>query len=654
MRRSMAQPALSKNKKELRQEVDRLLSASRFQEALSTLKRLWLHDAGVSQASWCLNRFTQMRPHLSGILTKHVYILRSDTVEPLVPILRAEAILYDLDLDVQIGAFNAFSQEVLGGAGSLYEPAPDLVILYAEGRSLRPDLYEREISKGPHTEAAAGSLCKERTDSVIDEVSQHFNVMFQEFRSRTSAPLIVHNLWEPNKLVESGVVHGINNRIAEAASSAAGVYVLDYNGLIRRNEIGATGAWWDESKKERFGLPLAAESLRAVALEWLRFIVPLCGRIRKVLVTDLDNTLWGGTIGEDGLSGISAAHPFIELQKAMIELSSKGILLAIASKNNFEDVQEAFNNHAAMELALDQFASVRINWSPKSNNLQEIAKELNLPLDALAFVDNDPVEREEVRTVLPDVFVVELPDDPGGYAAAVLESPVFSRLLTTEEDRHRSRYYAEERQRRGLQESASSLADFLHSLKIETEVAMLNDTTVERAAQLTQRTNQFNLTTRRYTEEEIRGLLLVPEEVGVYVIRSSDRFGDNGITGFAIVSHAPAATDDTAATGSARAQRYEDLSPTARIDLFLISCRVIGRGVETALLSAIIDDCKAQGMAALSGWFHPTAKNMPARDFYERHGFILSAQLDDGSTNWQLQLQSSTVQSPSWINAKRA
>lgn len=647
MRIDMAQSALSK-KKELRSEVDTLLSSSRFIDALSVLKRVWLHDAGISQASWCLNRFSQIKAGLMAaqtpgkILTKRIYILRTDTMEPAVALLKAEAILYDLDLEVQVGAFNAFSQEILSGSGALYEFAPDVVILYAEGHSVRPDLYgDRASTSIPDSGA---------TDAILRETTEHFNLLFQEFRSRSDAPLIVHSLWEPDRLVESGVVHRINDGIANIASHYRGIHMLDYNDLIRRAGI---DSWWDQGKKETFGLPLGSESLPSLVRQWLRFIVPLCGRIRKVLVLDLDNTLWGGTIGEDGLDGISSANAFADMQKAVLELSSKGVILAIASKNNYEDAEEVFKRHTDLAVALDQFAAVKINWAPKSSSLQEIADELNLPLDALAFADNDAVEREEVRRVVPDVFVLELPDDANGYASTVLNSPVFSRLAITEEDRQRSRYYAEERQRRVLQESTDSLEDFLHSLQIKTAVSLLSESSVSRAAQLTQRTNQFNLTTKRYTEEEIKSTLSRPD-CRVYLIRSSDRFGDNGITGAAITSSAPAISSDSLPSEPARFTGELAAGVTVQIDLFLLSCRVIGRGIETALLSAIIDDCKELGVACLTGWFLPTSKNSPALDFYEKHGFSLQSRLADGSTKWQLQLQSSTITTPTWIEATRA
>ena len=303
-----------------------------------------------------------------------------------------------------------------------------------------------------------------------------------------------------------------------------------------------------------------------------------------MLVTDLDNTLWGGVIGENGLEGIQVGmeYPgaaYRALQRVMLDLYRRGIILAICSKNNVADAMEALEQHPGMLLRPEHFAALRINWDDKAQNLREIAAELNVGRDSLAFLDDNPVERARISDELPEVTVIDLPSDPSWFAQALQAVPVFERLAVSSEDRERGRYYGEQRQRVESQRNATSLEDFLRSLQQEVEVAPVTAETLIRVAQLTQKTNQFNLTTRRYSEQKIAELA-ASSHWSVYSIRVKDRFGDNGIVGV-MITH--------------------DAGKVCEIDTFLLSCRVIGRTIETALLSFMVDSARARGMEQLQG-----------------------------------------------------
>jgi FkbH-like protein len=282
-----------------------------------------------------------------------------------------------------------------------------------------------------------------------------------------------------------------------------------------------------------------------------------------------------------------------------------------------------------MILRPEHFAARRINWNDKAANLREIATELNIGVDSLAFMDDNPVERQWVRRRLPEVTVIDLPVDPGGYASALRDSPVFERLVLTEEDLQRGQTYAQQRARTQLQSSAGSLEDFYRSLEMEVEIAGVTPANLARVAQLTQKTNQFNLTTRRYTERQIADLAAVPG-CRVYAMSVADRLGDNGLVGVAI-------TRD-------QAQRCE-------VETFLLSCRVIGRTVETALLAQIAQEARQRGAALLGGFFLPTWKNAPARDFFKSHGFSQVSKEEQGSY-WELDLAQSRLACPDWIKVK--
>jgi FkbH-like protein len=428
-----------------------------------------------------------------------------------------------------------------------------------------------------------------------------------------------------------GAVVAVNRRLTEVAAATRNVYVLDYDHLVARR---GADDFEDRRKWLTVRLPVRADELPSLAREWVRFLHPLTGRICKCLAVDLDNTLWGGVIGEDGMDGIkldSGPHGFAwqSLQRALLDLHARGVILAIASKNNPAEATEAIEKHPGMLLRMHHFAAVRINWNDKATSLREIAAELNIGIDSIAFLDDNPVERAWVRGQLPDVTVIELPDDPIRYADAVREAPVFERLSLTEEDRSRGRMYAEQRMRTELQSSTTSLEDFYRSLDMVVEIAPVTAATLSRTAQLTQKTNQFNLTTRRYTEQQIADFAADPA-CKVYTMKVVDRMGDNGLVGVAIT---------------------RDAGDVAEVDSFLMSCRVIGRTVETALLSHIAEEARGRGRQTLRGWYAPTKKNAPCKEFYSSHGFRREVTEGD-ATQWELDLAHARLSCPPWIDLR--
>ncbi|HXA49081.1 MAG TPA: HAD-IIIC family phosphatase, partial [Candidatus Acidoferrum sp.] len=408
------------------------------------------------------------------------------------------------------------------------------------------------------------------------------------------------------------------------AKQHRGVYLLDYDALVARH---GRQNWGDARKWLTVRLPIASANLPHMAAEWLRFLHPLTGKVAKCVAVDLDNTLWGGVIGEDGMNGIKlgAEYPgaaFQEVQRALLDLTRRGILLAICSKNNPADALEALEGHAGMLLRPRDFAATRINWNPKARSLREIAEELNIGLDSVAFLDDNPVERQHVREQTPEVILLDLPEDPMAFAGIVRDCPWFERLSLSEEDRQRGAYYAAQKERAELERAVTSKEDFYRSLEQVCEIALVNDATLARVAQLTQKTNQFNLTTKRYTEQQIAALRDC-HGWRVWSLRVTDRYADNGLVAVAI-------------------SKVED--GVCEIDTFLMSCRVIGRTVETALLAKIAADAKKSGAARLQGRFIPTKKNAPAAEFYKDHGF------QEGEEGlWAMDLREMSISMPEWI-----
>ena len=581
------------------------------------LASAWEREPGSAMAGFVASRYDRIAGRL-GLLKQRWAILRSFTLEPAVPILKAGAYAAGIALETHLGEFNAYAQEILDAGSTLYAFQPDAVILAVQTRDLAPGLW--------------------RGDSAADDILSRFGDWIGTFRGNSKAALIVHSLDVP-AVPAAGIldaqrednaaeaIQRINRGLRALAGQYRGVYILDYHALVARH---GRESWSDERKWLTVRLPVSSANVPHLAAEWLRFLHPLAGKVAKCVAVDLDNTLWGGVIGEDGMNGIrlGAEYPgaaFQELQRALLDLSRRGILLAVCSKNNPADAMEALSGHPGMLLQARDFAAMRINWNEKAQNLREIARELNIGLDSIAFLDDNPVERQQVREQAPEAIVIRLPEDPMDYARAVRDCPWFERLALSDEDSQRGAYYAAQRERVELERSVTSKEDFYRSLEQVAEIAPVDAQTLARVSQLTQKTNQFNLTTRRYTEQQIAAMAAGPNW-RVWSLRVKDRYADNGLVGVAI-----AGID----------------GEICEIDSFLMSCRVIGRTLETALLAHLAADARERGAKVLQGWFLPTKKNVPAREFYREHGFEVAERTAEG-VHWRLDLRQA-IHAPEWV-----
>jgi FkbH-like protein len=620
-------PEDAHRKEDLRNEIDQLLSDGIAGSAAARIDALWRQEPTLTTAAFLAPRMDNLRERLH-LTTLRVAIVRSFTLEPVIPLLRAAAFCFRLDIQVHVGDYNAYMQEILDRNSSLYSFNPDTAIVAARTADIAPELWHDY-----------STLATADVPAVMERVLGQLEQAAVAFRERSNAALVLHTLEQPTRAAfgvldsqletsQADAIQTLNREIRRMARHLPGVYVLDYDALVARH---GRLLWEDERKLFSVGLPIAARQLIHLANEWLRLLVPLSGRVAKALVVDLDNTLWGGVIGEDGMTGIKlgADYPGVvyrTLQKAILEVSRKGILLAICSKNNPEDALQALEKHPGMLLRPSDFSAMRINWNEKAQSLREIAAELNIGLDSVAFLDDNPFEREQVRCALPEVLVLDVPEDPMQYAAAVRDYAAFQRLTLSLEDRQRTGFYAEQRERAQVEQSFQSKEDFFRYLQQQAEVAPVQPSTLARVSQLTQKTNQFNLTTRRYTEPQLAEMAGLPG-CQLLAMRVRDRFGDLGLVGVAIT---------------------RDQEDSCEIDTFLLSCRVIGRSLETALLSAVAKSAAARGRWRLVGFFLPTRKNAPAKDFFCRSGFKCHLQDNEGS-QWVLDLQNHQIACPEWI-----
>jgi FkbH-like protein len=580
----------------------------------------------------------ELAPHLPAARpnqTVKVGLLGNATLDHLQNYLKVELYKAGLRPELYAGGFGQYTQEILDPESGLYAFAPDVLVLAIHPSRLFPNLHSFPFD-----------MTVEERRAEVAAGLETMRVLIETFTKRCPSIMLVHNMAVPQHLAlgtldlrdELGQValfNMINLQLAEMVRDQfRNVYVLDEDAIQSRcGKAQAT----DERMWLAARLPWSDSVLRALSQEYMRFIRPLKGLNKKCIVLDLDNTLWGGVIGEDGLAGIqlgteAPGSAYVAFQRELERLWRRGILLAISSKNNLDDAMSVFEQHPDMVLKLSHFAAYQINWEPKEQNIRDIAKELNIGLDSLVFLDDNPMERARVRAELPMVLTPEMPKDPAHYRRALLELGVFDTLALTEEDRNRNKLYAEQQARQQYEATFSSgtLNDYLAGLQMTVDIAPADGLTLPRIAQLTNKTNQFNLTTRRYTEAQIeemraRGSL-------VFGMGVADRFGDNGLVGVAIVS--PGSHD------------------TWEIDTLLMSCRVMGREAETALLSVIAQQVREHGARHLEGWYIPTAKNAPVKAFYPRHGFTATSEKPDGSVLYTFDLNESEVIVPEWLTLR--
>ena len=525
--------------------------------------------------------------------------ISSFTVDPLVDFTVVEAADCSVGLQSYIAPYGQISQEILNLQSGLYAFTPDVTVLIAE----------------------ADKLAKEPI-AAADEII----ALAQTFRQNASGMLVICTFmappdWPLHMLQSERQIglHEANCRLKETFHDDLCVQICDLDGLAAY--YGYANAISPEMQAMA-RIPLSEGFLSLLAKKLVSHFKVQAGLTRKCLVLDCDNTLWGGIIGEDGMDGIALGpdwpgREFVDFQKAILELYEQGVILAINSKNNETDVMQVLHEHPHMVLKEEHFASVCVNWDPKPENMKRLADEINIGLDSFVFVDDNPAERQMVRQMLPDVEVLDLPDNPAAYAKTLRQTNYFAKASLTDEDKKRGEIYAAQRQRNQLQQTTATLEDYLKSLEMVCSIRPAEENDIKRAAQLPQRTNQFNLTTRRYTEADIRHMLENPEW-NVYVLGLKDKFGDNGTVGLALV-------------------KKQDNQ--WRIDTFLMSCRVIGRQAEDALVDRICRDAVSAGAKSIEAEYIKTQKNGLVSDFWNKMNFLETAS-DENRAHYQLNLES--------------
>ena len=520
-----------------------------------------------------------------------VVLLGSSTLRHLVPSLRVAGMRRGMWMDLHECGYGQYMQALLEPTTELRALQPEIAVFALDARHL-DDLMVDGVGAAIERIEQGWLLARERFGATV--IQQTVLPVFEDAYGSNE-----HRLPDSS----ASRLATLNAELRNSADRH-GVTLLSVDRYVQWGGIDAwhSRALWHMAKQE---VHPGAASLWGDLLT--RLIAAERGRSSKCLVLDLDHTLWGGGIGDDGLDGITIGRgsalgeAHLEFQRYCLALKRRGVILAVCSKNDEANARAPFEQRPEMLLQLKDFAVFVANWKDKASNLRSIAKRLRIGLDSLVFADDNPAERELIRRELPEVMVPEMPEDPAGYVGAIARAGYFEGLVLTAEDRDRAQRYAEEVEREGLRQASTDMRGYLQSLRMEMSARSFDETGLRRIVQLANKTNQFNLTTLRVTELQVRERMSDPGVMS-WQISLRDRFGDHGVVALIMGRVEP--------------------RDTLVLDMWLMSCRVLGRGVEDACMDLVMEGALERGIRKVVGVYRPTAKNGMVRDLYERVGFL--------------------------------
>ena len=569
----------------------------------------------------------QGEPQSAGLTSLRVALLASHTVDHLVPAVRVAGLSRRMSLDVHVAPYGMYRQALLGDDAELVAFAPQMIVLALDAHDA-PVLVPLDA-----TEARVASAVQTRVDEL--------RLLWRRARERFKAQVVQQTIVPADPPLFGsleGIVPGAPHAVIDllnagirAAAREDGVLLLDLAWLTARGGHGqgvADPVRWHQAKQ------LISPTLAPLYGDLLaRVIGAVAGLSRKCLVLDLDNTLWGGVIGDDGVEGIRlgqgnpTGEAFAAFQRYAGLLAQRGIVLAVCSKNDAAVAESAFA-HPEMVLQRSDIAAFVANWDDKAGNLRRIAATLNIGLDSLVFVDDNPAERDIVRRELPEVAVPEMPEDVAEYPSRLAAAGYFEPVSFTSDDLARGRNYALNAERVAALGQSTDMDGYLRSLEMTLEATPVGPTELPRVTQLINKTNQFNLTTQRYTQAEVERLAGDTSTVAL-ALRLRDRFGDNGL-----ISVVLARPDE-------RLLEHELL-----IDTWLMSCRVLGRRVEHAVLGILAAEAKRRGVVSLVGEYRPSPRNGMVAEHYEKLGFArrpAPQEAEPDASFWQYDLLSASL-----------
>ena len=562
-------------------------------------------------------------------LNKHdkkikIALLSSFSINGLSDVLRVKCNQKKTQAQIYEGAYNQYSQEILDINSELYVFQPEITFLLIDLRSLIGNLFYIPYS-----------ISNEERKNIVDKKISEISNLISIFKKNSSSKLIISNFSIPthssygisDKNNEFGfheMIETLNLKLQEKIRTFNSVFLFDFNRFVNKfgenNVFNYRSFFFGDVKVDLNYLPELGNQL-------FSFIIAFLGISKKCIILDLDNTLWGGIVGEDGFDGIKLGktppgNAFHEFQFHLKALSERGIILSINSKNNFDDAMKVIKEHPDMVLRENDFSCIAINWENKIDNMKSISNQLNIGLDSFVFFDDDPVNRELIRKNLPDVLTPELPSDPSYFSKILNEINEFSLFKITDEDIIRNKSYSDQKRRIELESSSKNIDDFLNLLDLKLIFKKATDFTIPRISQLTLKTNQFNLTTKRYQENDIKEFSKDPNML-VGCIQVKDKFGDSGITGVFIV------------------KKNNPLE--WEVDTFLLSCRVMGREIEKGMMNYIIDEAKKNKVEKIKAKYIPSDKNKPIEKFLSSCDF-------EKDKNYWIYPTSKSFKNPEFLN----
>jgi FkbH-like protein len=556
------------------------------------------------------------------LLQVRIAILSTATVDFLLPVLDVALLAAGMRPTLHIAPYGQVSTSLLAATGPVVEFRPQVTLL---------------MTATPHLPGwPAITASRQDVDALVDEVCDALLAPAAAFHSRTGSEIVINTFHPPAGRPAGNLgaklpgdptqfIRRVNLALSDRAPRY--VHIHDVAALAERSGV---DAWFDERYWHLAKQPMSFERVPDYCHSLAATVGAILGRTRKCLVLDLDNTLWGGVIGDDGIAGIrigegsDEGEAFKTFQMYIRALKDRGVLLAVCSKNDDRIARSAFTDHPEMVLRQADFVAFKANWQPKSENLRAIARELDLPLEAFVFVDDNPAERDEVARALPDVAVPQLPDDPGSFVRALDAERLFEIASLTTEDLGRTATYQARRQTLEALTTATDVGAYLQSLNMTASIRPFEPISFERITQLVNKTNQFNLTTQRVVLADIERLSSDPAAVTL-TARLRDRFADHGLISVVFGR----------VTG-----------PRLVLDAWLMSCRVLGRGMERALFNELLAIARARGLQEIIGIYKPTDRNGLVKDHYAGLGFARVSELPAAGgppeEHWRLELAGAT------------
>ncbi|UPT70067.1 MAG: HAD-IIIC family phosphatase [Flavobacterium sp. JAD_PAG50586_2] len=550
-----------------------------------------------------------MKKDFSGLKPIKVSVLGDTSTQFLTQALRGTGFDFGFDLQISEGDFNQIEQQVFDRNSDLYSHNPEIIIVFQSAHKFL-EKYNKSHA------LLINSLAKSELDDII--------ALINTIQKQSSAKVIFYNYTEINDSVygnfssstESSFLfqlRKLNYLLMEYAIENNNFHIVDLSTI--QNQIGKSN-FFKPSIYVNSEMVLSIDALPMIAKNTLDTIAAINGTFKKCLILDLDNTTWGGIIGDDGIENIQIGNlgigkAFTEFQYWIKKLKNRGIIIAVCSKNTESIAKEPFEKHPDMVLKLDDISVFIANWDSKVSNIQKIQSILNIGFDSMVFLDDNPFERNIVRENIPQITIPELPEDPAEYLEYLYALNLFETVSVTDEDKERTKLYQQNAQRNLTQLEFTNESDFLKSLNMRSNVDSFNKFNIPRVAQLSQRSNQFNLRTVRYSEIDIQNISQSPDYF-TFAFTLEDKFGDNGLISVVILN-----------------QKEKALF----IDTWFMSCRVLKRGMEQFILNSIVDFAKENEFKSIIGEYIMTPKNEIVKDHYENLGFYF----EDGV--WKLETE---------------